>query len=76
MTKTKAIETAVKLLETLPESTQERLVEELRHLALEAQDECKWDALFAQSSGLKAAARKARQEIAAGKASDMDFERL
>lgn len=74
---TKAIETAVKLLETLPESTQETLVEELRRLALDAQDEAKWSALLARTSGgLKAAAQKARQEIAADKVSDMDFDRL
>lgn len=73
---TKAIETAIKLLETLPESTQEHLVEELRRLALDAQDEAKWDELFARSDRLQAAARKARQEIAAGDASDMDFDRL
>jgi hypothetical protein len=40
---TKAIETAVKILESLPEPTQEHLVEELRQLALEAQDEAEWD---------------------------------
>lgn len=73
---TKAIETAIKLLETLPESTQENLLEELRRLALEAQDETKWGELLARSSKLKAAARKAREEIAAGQASDMDFDRL
>jgi hypothetical protein len=74
---TKAIETAIKLLETLPEATQETLVEELRRLALDAQDETTWGALLARtSSGLKVAAQKARQEIAAGKASDMDFDRL
>jgi hypothetical protein len=74
---TKAIETAIKLLETLPEPTQEHLVEELRRLAVEAQDEAKWDQQFAQrSAGLKAAARKAREEITKGKASDMDFDKL
>jgi hypothetical protein len=74
---TKAIETAIKLLETFPESTQESLVEELRRLALEAQDDAKWDELFtARSTGLKAAARNARQEIAGGQASDMDYNRL
>ncbi|MCE3224290.1 MAG: hypothetical protein K0S58_2470 [Nitrospira sp.] len=73
---TKAIETAIKLLETLPESTQEHLVEKLRRLAFEAQDEGHWDTLFASSSGIKAAARKAAQEIATGKASDMDFNKL
>lgn len=73
---TKAIETAIKLLETFPEATQEHLVEELRRLALEAQDELKWDEILARSTKLKAAAQKAREEIAAGKASDMDFDRL
>lgn len=73
---TKAIETAIKLLETLPESTQEHLVEKLRRLAFEAQDEAHWDTLFARSSGMKAAAQKAKQQIAAGHASDMDFNKL
>ena len=73
---TKAIETAIKLLETLPEPTQEHLVDELRRLAVEAQDEARWDEQFAQGSGLKAAARKVREEIAKGKASEMDFDRL
>ena len=73
---TKAIETAIKLLETLPEPTQEQLVDELRRLALEAQDEAKWDELFARSGRLKAVAQKAQQEVSAGRASDMDFEKL
>ncbi len=73
---TKAIETAVKLLETLPEPTQEQLVDKLRRLALDARDEAKWDELFTRSGRLQAAGQKARQEIAAGRASDMDFEKL
>ncbi|HSE57341.1 MAG TPA: hypothetical protein VLA99_01430 [Nitrospiraceae bacterium] len=73
---TKAIETAIKILENLPESTQERLVDKLRRLALEGRDEARWDELFARSGRLKAVAQKARQEIAAGRASDMDFEKL
>ena len=73
---TKAIETAVKILESLPEPTQENLVEELRRLALEAQDEAEWDKNFTRNSGLKTAARKVRKDIAEGKASEMDFEQL
>lgn len=73
---TKAIETAIKLLETLPEQAQEHLVEELRRLALEAQDETRWDDLLAQSGKLKAAAAKARQDIAAGKFSELDLDKL
>ena len=73
---TKAIETAIKLLETFSEPAQEHLVEELRRLALEAQDDAKWDELFARTGKLKAVAGEARQDIAAGKASDMDFGKL
>ena len=73
---TKAIETAIKLLATFPEPAQEHLVEELRRLALEAQDDAKWDELFARTGKLKVAAREARQDTAAGNASDMDFGKL
>ena len=73
---TKAIETAIKLLETFPEPTQEHLVEELRRLALEAQDDAKWDELFARTGKLKVAAGEARLDTAAGKASDMDIGKL
>ena len=73
---TKAIETAVKLLESLPETTQDSLVEELRRLALEAQDDARWDTVLANNKVLKAAAQQARADIAEGQASDMDYEKL
>jgi hypothetical protein len=73
---TKAIETAVKILESLPESTQENLVEELHRMALEAQDEVQWDLKFSETTGLRAFAQKARREIAEGKGVAMDFEQL
>jgi hypothetical protein len=73
---TKAIETAIKLLETLPEPAQEHLVEELRRLALEAQDDAKWEELFAQSGKLKTAAQTARHDIESGKSSEFDFNKL
>lgn len=73
---TKAIETAVKLLESLPETTQESLVEELRRLALEAQDEAQWDAALANPKKLEAAAKEARADIAQGQATDIDYEKL
>ncbi len=72
----KATETALKLLESLPEEAQEYIVEELRQLVQEAQDEARWNDLFKRNKGLSEAAAKAQQEIAAGKATDMDFERL
>ncbi|HEY2989274.1 MAG TPA: hypothetical protein VGL11_16200 [Candidatus Binatia bacterium] len=73
----KASETAVKMIESLPAKVQERVVEELRNLVEEARDEERWDDLFERrKTGLVAAARKARKEIAAGKASDMDYDKL
>ena len=52
-------------------------MEELRNLVEEARDEARWDDLFERNkAGLVAAARKARKDIAAGKASDMDYEKL
>lgn len=65
------------MIESLPEAVQERVVEELRALVEAARDEAKWDDLIAKKKdGLIAAARKARKEIAEGKATDMDFDKL
>ena len=73
---TKAIETAIKLLETLPEPDQEHLGEELRRLVLETQDDAKWDELFARPGKLKTAAETARQDITSGKSSEFNFDKL
>ena len=73
----KATETVVKMIESLPEKAQERVVEELRDLVEDARDEGRWDDLFERKkAGLVAAALKARKDIAAGKASDMDYDKL
>jgi len=72
-----AIATVEKMLESLPEEVQERVVEHLREYILDLQDELRWDALFKHTQDkLVAAARRAKEEIAAGKAEPMDFERL
>ena len=73
---TKAIETAIKLLEALPETTQEHLVDKLRRLALDAHDEARWDKRFSESDRLRAAAQVARRAIGEGRATDMDFDKL
>jgi len=71
------IATVEKMLETLPEEMQERVVEHLREYILDLQDELQWDALFKRTQDkLVAAVRHAREEIAAGKAEPMDFEQL
>jgi len=72
-----AIATVEKMLESLPEEVQERVVEHLREYISDLQDELRWDALFKRTQDkLVAAARRAKEEIAAGKAEPMDFERL
>ena len=72
-----AIATVEKMLESLPEEMQERVVEHLREYILDLQDELQWNKLFKRTQDkLIAAARRAKEEIAAGKAEPMDFERL
>ncbi len=73
----KTTETAIKMLESLPEDARDRVVEALRDLVEEARDEARWDDLLeGKRAGLVAAARKARKEIAAGKAKEMDYNKL
>jgi len=73
----KTTETVVKMIESLPVKAQERVVEELRDLVEDARDDARWDDLFERKKvRLVAAARKARKEIAAGKARDMDYDKL
>ena len=72
-----AITTVVKMLETLPEVEQELVVEHLREYITEMQDEEAWEALFKKTQPqLIAAARLAKQEIAAGRAEPLDDKRL
>ncbi len=57
-----AIITITKMIETLPESAQDQVVEHLRDFIAERQDENQWDALFKKTQNqLIAAARQARE---------------
>lgn len=72
-----AIVTMTKMMETLPETVQNQALVHLRDYIAELQAERKWDELFSQTQNqLIAAAKQARQEIAAGMSKPMDFERL
>ena len=74
---TTAIATMTRLLETLPENTQEQVVEHLREYIAELQDELWWDASFKKTQPqLIAAAQRARKEIAAGQARPLDLDQL
>lgn len=72
-----AIATIVKMVESLPDELQEKVVEHIRDYIADLEDEKHWDTLFQRTqSNLVAAARKAKQEIAAGQSVPMDYEQL
>ncbi|WP_271252245.1 hypothetical protein [Pseudanabaena sp. Chao 1811] len=71
------ITTLVKIMETLPDSLQEKVTEHLREYIYDLQDEIKWSKSFEKTqSKLVMAARRAKQEIAEGKAVALDYEQL
>lgn len=71
-----AITTMVKMLESLPESLQDQVVHHLREYLEDLQDERQWDTSFKKTQRqLVAAARRAKQEIAAGQAEPLDPEK-
>lgn len=62
-----AIATVVKMIESLPEDAQDRVVEHLRDYLAEVRDNSKWDDTFKKTQPqLLAAARRAKKEIADG----------
>ena len=72
-----AITTITQMMETLPEALQNQIVEHLREYIAELEDELRWEASFNNTQEqLVAAARRAKQEIAEGKAEPMDLDRL
>lgn len=74
---TAVAKTMMKMLESLPDSLQEEVVEHMRDYIEDIRDENKWKESFSRTKDkLVAAARRAHQEIAEGKASPMDIEKL
>ena len=72
-----AIDTVIKMMESLSEDKQNELVEHLREYIQDLKDESKWQQSFNKSQDkLIAAARLAKQQIAEGKAKSMDYNRL
>jgi hypothetical protein len=62
-----AIVILTKLMGSLREPVQDRVVDHLREYLEELQDDLDWDTLFTKTqSQLAAGARRAKQEIAAG----------
>lgn len=72
-----AIETVTKMLESLPESAQDLVVEHLREYIETFAVELRWDELFAKTQlQLAEAAERARKEIASGHATPMEYDQL
>lgn len=72
-----AITTVMKMMETLPNALQEQVADHLREYIATLHDEARWDALFANTQDqLEAAARRAKADIAAGKATPLDVDAL
>ena len=71
------IATVIKMMESLPETAQEQVIEHLRHYIEDLQDELQWDISFKKTQQqLVAAAQRARQEMAEGHAKPMDYDQL
>ena len=69
--------TIIKMLETLPEPLQDRVVEHVREYIEDLQDEARWNESFSRTQEtLVTAARLARKEIVEGKASLLNVEKL
>jgi hypothetical protein len=72
-----AIATVVKMMETLPDATQNQVADYLQAYITDLQDELRWDASFANTqSRLIQQARLAKQQIAEGKAQPLNIDDL
>ena len=71
------IATVIKMMESLPETAQEQLIDHLREYIENLRNELEWDALVQKTqSQLINAAKQARKEIAAGKAKPMNIDQI
>jgi hypothetical protein len=71
------IATVIKMMESLPEPAQDRVADHLREYIEDLRDEVQWDITFKKTqTQLIAAARRAKQEIAAGQAKPLDHDEL
>ncbi|MEG4395421.1 hypothetical protein [Microcoleus sp. BROC3] len=70
-----AIATWVEIMESLPETLQDKVVEHLREYLEDLRDEEQWNLSFQNTQqSLIRAAQRAKQEISAGKAQPLDID--
>lgn len=72
-----AIATVVKMMQSLPDATQNEIVEHLKEYLEDIRDEKRWEETFEMTQEkLVAAARRVRQEIGSGNTGPMDYDQL
>lgn len=72
-----AIATVIKMIESLPEDAQDQVVDHLRDYLEEMRDDSKWANRFKKTQPqLLAAARRAKREIANGRAKPLNHKDL
>ncbi len=77
MASTGTMATMMKMLESLPEQIQERVLDHMREYIEDIRDEAKWSESFSRTQNkLVVAARQARKEIRDGEATPMDPKKL
>lgn len=65
------------MMQVLPVDVQNQVAEHLKEYVIDLQDEKRWDETFAKTQDqLVAAAKRAKQEIAEGKAVELDDNQL
>jgi len=71
----RAIATLVKIMESLPETLQDKVVEHLREYLEDLRDRDQWNLSFQNTQqSLIVAAQRAKQEISPGKAQPLDID--
>ena len=72
-----AIATVIKMMQSLPDATQNKVVEHLKEYLEDIYDEKRWDETFQMTQDkLVATATRVRQEISSGHAKPLDYEQL
>lgn len=77
MTTTSTATTIIKMLDTVPEGMQDRILEHMREYIADIREESEWNESFNKSQHqLMNAARQARRCIAQGKSVSLDLDDL
>ena len=71
------VETLTKMITQLPESMQDRVIEDVKAIVAEALDETRWQQLYQKTpEKLSDVAKRVRSQVASGKAKPMDYDSL